>query len=465
MKKILKKYYKDIIIFIIPLILMGIVLYIFYPGVMTYDSFNQLNQIIDNDFVRGHPVIHTLFEYILYKPFKSVAMISIAQIIVFSSIWTYICNYLRKIVNNKKFFIFQIFLTIIFSINPMNALFTISLWKDILYSYLLLLLSFLLFRLFYEKDITNKKIIIFSLLLALIPNIRYNGISVFLGILVIVLLLFIIKKVNYKKILLFLIISIGVFNLLKIPEKVILKDNAMEIGTGTFYHKELQLLGHYHINDELDFLDVAHLRHYINMDELIGRFNPYWTDNVAYTTVDKELYNKNHSEVLDVLLRTSINNPKSFIKWLGNSTTIIWKLKQPKDVIGFIYATGFSDSNNYHHIEQINLYKPIYNNYCIFASELYQNDLSNLILFSPSFMMYVSLMCLLIILIITKNKSILLISLPMIFNSLGLMITIPTQDARYVGCNYSVGYLSILLAVYFLLKYKNEKNKNKIEQK
>ena len=58
---------KDLIIFIIPIILISFMLYVYYPGIYNYDVFNQLEQINSNKFVIGHPFISTFYIMIFHK--------------------------------------------------------------------------------------------------------------------------------------------------------------------------------------------------------------------------------------------------------------------------------------------------------------------------------------------------------------------------------------------------------------
>ena len=95
-KKIKQLDYKDLIIFLIPFIIFTIYLYVFNPGSMSYDSFNQLHQIATGKFTNNHPFFHTFIEMICIRIYASPASYCVFQIGVFSAMWMVICKYFRN---------------------------------------------------------------------------------------------------------------------------------------------------------------------------------------------------------------------------------------------------------------------------------------------------------------------------------------------------------------------------------
>ena len=171
--------YKDLIIFLIPFIIFMYYLYIFNPGILTFDSYYQLNQIANNHFNNWHPFFHTFIEMICLKIYPNTKSICILQILVFSIIWMVICKYHRDDNEKPKHFIIQVILTLIISLIPINAIYSITLWKDILFSYFLLLACFLIEVLIDKNNyVSYLFIIIFSLTMAFICQLRPNGLII-----------------------------------------------------------------------------------------------------------------------------------------------------------------------------------------------------------------------------------------------------------------------------------------------
>ena len=124
----------DVIIFFIVLLTFFLCWAAFSPAIMTSDSVGQLEQAISNNYTNAHPVYHTFIIGTVYKLFNTVSAISILQIFLFAFIWTCCCKITRDNKASKKIKIFQIIITLIICLTPVNFMYSITLWKDILYS-------------------------------------------------------------------------------------------------------------------------------------------------------------------------------------------------------------------------------------------------------------------------------------------------------------------------------------------
>ena len=191
---------KDLIIFLIPLIIFLFYLYIYNPGILTYDSFNQLHQIATGNFNNWQPFFHTFIEMVCIKIYASPVTIGVVQILSFSIIWTLICKYNRNDdLETKKYFFMQVILTFTISLIPINALYSITLWKDVLFSYLVLLLCLLIqVMLDRNAELDIGFVIIMSLIMACIAQLRFNGIYNIL-MLLIILCIFLYKNNKPQK--------------------------------------------------------------------------------------------------------------------------------------------------------------------------------------------------------------------------------------------------------------------------
>ena len=165
--------YNDLIIFLIPCLIFLYYLHVYAPGILTYDSFNQLHQIAGNNYNNWQPFFHTFIEMLCIKIYPSPMTICILQILTFSTVWMIICKYFR----NQMQFKLQVILTLLICLIPLNAIYSITLWKDILFSYAMLFLCFLI------KVITDRNCeislplaLILSSTMAFISQIRPNGI-------------------------------------------------------------------------------------------------------------------------------------------------------------------------------------------------------------------------------------------------------------------------------------------------
>ncbi len=142
---ILKLNYRDLIIFIFPVMIFLFYLYVYNPGILTFDSFNQLHQIATGSYTNGQPFFHTFIEIICIKIFGNIISIGILQIFIFSLMWMIICKYHRdETIESSNQFVLQFAVTFIISLLPINAINSITLSSYILFSYFLMFLCFLI---------------------------------------------------------------------------------------------------------------------------------------------------------------------------------------------------------------------------------------------------------------------------------------------------------------------------------
>ena len=127
--KIKQLNYDDLVIFLIPFIIFAIYLYVYNPGLMSYDSFNQMHQIATGEFNNIHPFFHTFIEMLCISVYATPASYCVFQISVFSIMWMCICRYFRK---TRMHFYLQILITLVISLIPLNPVYSIFLWKDVL---------------------------------------------------------------------------------------------------------------------------------------------------------------------------------------------------------------------------------------------------------------------------------------------------------------------------------------------
>ncbi|WP_405280064.1 hypothetical protein [Methanobrevibacter sp.] len=188
--------YRDFIIFIVPVLIFSLYLYIYNPGILTAASFSQLHQIATGEFTGAYPILHTIIEMICLKIYASPASIGAFQILVFSVIWMLICNYHRDDAkSDSNGFVLQFIITMIVCLIPINAIYSITLSSNILFSYAVLFLCFLI-KVIIDRNgqISSKLAIMIAVTLAFISGLNTFGIYVSVLSLVIIMAYLFIKK-------------------------------------------------------------------------------------------------------------------------------------------------------------------------------------------------------------------------------------------------------------------------------
>lgn len=171
----------------------------YYPGILTADSFTSMLQVRDVSRLSNHvPIAYTLMIAFFAKCGWSVgdtnfgvALFSFAQLVIMAAILSYSVYWIRTRISRNK--IVSVGLSLFYGLNPIMALYSITMWKDVLFSGWVVLLCLLLgdIAISNGKALTEKKgIARLCALFSLVAFGRNNGIYVVILTWIIVFLLY-----------------------------------------------------------------------------------------------------------------------------------------------------------------------------------------------------------------------------------------------------------------------------------
>lgn len=445
-KELIKKIdYKDVIIFLIPFIFFGIYLIILYPGVLSYDSYNQIWQFKTMNFNTAHPFFHTFIEMILMSIMNTPAIIGLFQISCFSILWSRICKYNRNKFSKFSFY-YQIILTLLICLNPLNKVLSVTLWKDVLYSYTVLWLCFEIEKLIDNKfKINFKEVIKLSFLLMLLPNLRHNGYLITVIMSVILFIIFIIKdkkSLNYLKLFGFLVIFfLGFKGLEKLYE---VDKGSLSVGaTGSIVDtKVIAVVGEIGRYGKYSEDDKEKINKYVDFDCLSRNTKYNALDGVGlYCNANNSLISKERFKVYKIIFNMVKKNIKLTINFYLKEYGYVWRIVRYSDSWGNINYYGIYSNNagslQYKRpFENTKLYK-IITNYIYFTRT---NVIFQTMFYSGSLCLYLSII-LLIYLKKKRKKNMFLVFLPTLVNIIGIALTATVNDVRYYYSNFLVLYL------------------------
>ena len=481
--KIQRFNYKDLIIFLIPVIIFSFYLYIYNPGILTFDSFNQLHQIATGEYTNWHPFFHTFIEMILLKIYANPMIIGIVQILTFSIIWMSICRYFRKDYVNSDLkdikkdrqFILQVIVTLIISLIPINAIYAITLWKDIFFGYFLLLLCFLIKVLVDKKgDVSLKFVILLSAVMAVVSQIRPNGIYIIIP-LIIVFAYYFYKNNNSEKFFIKMPVLAVIFILLIASLNVVY--DVEDTQKDAVFAKAAHMLANYDLQHILSAEDSAKLHEMINETTIKENYNSFFTDPIR-NTANQDVYENNKGTYLGMAISYSLKNPMYFIKYMLGSSEITWDITRDSYWQGkpyYIYEDGarLEDTKNnyfkaYHtspaaSFEELTAVNEGTTQYKLVNSIVYTSRADTLwdtLFNSPALYMYLAFLTMAAIYLLTRSKDILLVYLPNMLNILVVFVSIPVQDNRYLYPNLLVFYLLIIILIGILTGSYASKNRN-----
>ena len=193
----------------------------FYPGIITWDSFWQIMQARgETRYSDHHPWIHTLTIKLFYEigyfftnsRYGGVAFYTLFQMILVAFAFSYSIFILYK--NNVKKWILVALWLFVFLL-PFNAYYSITIWKDVVFSCIVLIFAMFLWDKYHNKyDWTLFNKIVFVGLSTLICLFRTNGLFSYM---LFLLVLFIVYRKEFFKLKYCLLIVISIVFVVKIP--------------------------------------------------------------------------------------------------------------------------------------------------------------------------------------------------------------------------------------------------------
>ncbi|GEM_PF-2359685 len=180
----------------------------FWPANMSPDSLTQWVQATTFRYTDLHPYIFSVFVSFLAAIWKSPASLIIFQILVFSITIAYFFQSLLKKSANK-FLVYASFALLVTFI-PID-LYNVTFWSDVLYSYLIMLVSLIFVKQCFDhaegKKPTVKSLIYVAFLILMIAFFRHNGI---LYVLLFPVIYYLYKLIDLKKALIVLSVLVAV---------------------------------------------------------------------------------------------------------------------------------------------------------------------------------------------------------------------------------------------------------------
>ena len=459
---------RDLIIFLIPTVIFLGYLYVFNPGIATYDTFNQLHQIATGQFANWHPFFHTFINMLCLKVYPNTMSIAVLQIFVFSTMWMIICNYTRNDdIENRNPFKLQVIISIIICLIPINSLYSITIWKDILFSYFLMFLCFLAkVMIDREGKVGYKFIILLSLIMAFVAQLRGNGLYVIIIVMAIYAIYLYMKK-NTKMAVLLPILTIAFILLissLNIAYDV--QDNEKD----ALMTKTCHMLADYYLHLDMEEADKAKIEHILDKDRIAEKYQPTGSDPIFAITNYKE-YEKDSGTYIELAIKYSLRNPVHFLEYLFESSPMVWKIIRDGDWSGRpYYMNGEHDrlqtdfdmyytnrnltpTHSYENLSYVNWGTPVFDALNMLSLGIEAFPPADTLFESPALYMYLSIILLVLIHLITKTRAIYLMYLPNLLNIMVVFLSTPIQDNRYLYANLLVCYVLIMIVIGLRQKY------------
>lgn len=264
----------------------------YYPAIMTPDSYYVLhyaNNFILSDF---HPFGHTWFVGIflhlgkfLFKNINmAVGFVTIIQMICMASMFAYSIKYLYNKGLKKKY---CIIILLIYSLSPLHAHYSITIWRDIIFGGSFILLLITLYEFINSKKIQKKYVILFIISILIMLFFRNNGIYIFIFIIPFIIIFI---KENRKK-LSFLCCSLLIFYFI-IKGPIFNYFNVEKTTSVEAFSIPLQQMARVIASGrKIDVEDKKYLNKLFEYDKVSKMYNPAISDPIKNLTNNEVLSN------------------------------------------------------------------------------------------------------------------------------------------------------------------------------
>lgn len=297
----------------------------YYPGLLTSDSIVQLSQAIGiSELTNHHPIFHTgiiaLFVNIGQAIFGNinagVAFYTIAQMLIMSGIFAFILRYLSK---KQVPVIVRVITLLYYMFYPINALFSVTMWKDVLFAGILPIFIILCVELITntEEFFSKKKNIVSYIIVSLLVLFARNN-GMYVVVLTMPFIVIVLRK-YWKKviplfvsiILIYAVIKTSVFALLDVKNGSVaemLSIPLQQIARVVKYHEE-----------ELDEETINRINNFFECDNIGEKYNPILSDPVK-AELNDEYFDENKGEFISLWFNLLTRYFKDYVEsFISNS--------------------------------------------------------------------------------------------------------------------------------------------------
>ncbi|MDD3341191.1 MAG: DUF6020 family protein [Bacilli bacterium] len=301
----------------------------FYPGNLSSDSLGELQMIMDGftHVSDHHPILHVLFmaipyhvgNFIFHSKTAAVACISIVQMSMMASIFSYTAIFLYKRITEKKL-IYA--LVLFFALCPVFGYYSITMWKDVLFGGILLLLTIQMIVLFENKEtLTIKKLLPFVFLSIITLFFRNNAIYMYFILAIVSLIIF---KKEWKKFLLVFVLVIGFYYGVKGP--VFKSLHIQKSASAEYLAIPLQQMGRMAYKEgTFTEEDKKLLEPLISVEDLKKLYDPVIVDAIKFNKVyHGDVFDENKGAYLKLWAKLVVQNPVVAVEAYLTSTLGYW---------------------------------------------------------------------------------------------------------------------------------------------
>ena len=304
-------------------------------------------------------------------------------------------------------------------------------------------------------------LVILSLVMAFVANLRFNGMYVVL-LSLIILSVYLFKNNKSDKLYAVVPVLTIIFILLFSSVNVIYDVDTSHIDFAR--DKVCHMLADYDLNLELEQKDKELLHELMDEKDIKDNYIITYKDPLRNNAINNDAWTKNKDKYIEMAIHYSLKNPGHCIKYILGSMPMMWDISsnhtghayftdisKPKD--SFYDYIGDSPLTNYDNPTAKNVGTAKYDGFVTFVEYFEYNVVLDKLFNNSPLYMYLSFIVMIGIYLITKSKSIFLVYVPNILNIFIVSISAPSQDVRYLYANFLIFYFLVIALIGCLTEY------------
>jgi hypothetical protein len=431
-------------------------LLVFWPGVLSNDSFDLWGQAVSGKFNDWQSAFYSIVLFLLIRIIKSPAFVLMIQIIVSALIVAWGLKLYRDFgVPQAVLWL----ISILFALSPANNMMLITLWKDIPYAFAFLLFTIYLLKIFLTdgKWVDNTKHwLLLGLVGFLIAILRQNGGPV---VLISLLIIPFIYRRYFKKFLGSLLVMVSLFILMKGPIYTTLnvdKSGGSQVNVFFMHHIAAHLsAGDQFSQDQMDYLNGL-------LPVNKWDYSCCYAGTIYYESgFQQKTLLSSTKENISIFLGQLAQDPLVDVRHTLCSGEIAYKFENTqcymKSTHGFYSwhenKIGWIGNNDFG-LQQSSFFPEIANSYSPILRYFGFLDDNLVFYLKPAFYVYLLLMFIFIFYRNSKTPKALIVGIPVVFQTIFLFLINFAPIYRYFYSTYLIGLF--LVGLIFLPSQKEK---------
>jgi len=446
---------KPIVAFLIPFAIIAIinlaVLFLCkYPGVVTEDSMWQIEQTLTGEYSNHHPFYHTMIikglmgigMALFHNINAAVAFYSAVQILFMAMCFAFAVLTLCRAGAPRGALIL---LTAFFALMPYHIMYSMSMWKDIMFGGMVLLFVLFLYRSLKSEKKEFFHIICLGLTGLGVCLLRSNGLFAFVGTTIVFVIIW---KLRKKKILFTMIVVIVLSFVLKHPVL-----NTLHVTQPDFVESlsipEQQLARDLIENDDFTEEELQLIDHVADHNRMEEVYKPWLSNpikNLVRNEGDQQYLSDRKMDFAKLYISRSLQHPDSYVKAWIDQTRGYWNSGYP------YWVTTDNVLENDYGIERVT--KSEFINQRVDSYVSWYEDFPMLqIMISIGVFVWLTLIALFVTMV-RRDKTLFMLTIPLLMIVFTLLISTPV----YSEFRYSYSVFCTIPAVLGLLLIKRRGN-------